>query len=73
MLMKKPTIPMGYKHLPGCRGYIHYDEETGQTYETDAMEDGTEVFRRWRPPEFSKCIEERIRNGKFGEVKTYRL
>jgi len=71
--MKKPTIPTGYKHLPGVKFYSHYDEESGRSYVAEVLEDGSEVFSQWLLPEFSRCIEDRIKDGKFGDVKTYRL
>ena len=70
-MRKKPIIP---KMVPiGAKFYIYHDKETGQSYLTEAQEDGSEKFYQWLPPPFSQCIEERIKAGKFGKVKTYRL
>ena len=71
--MNKPKIPQGMNPIPGVKFYNHWDEETRRSYLTEVMDDMTERFCCWLPPDFSWCIEELIKAGKFGDVKTYRL
>lgn len=52
---------------------IRYDKDKNQSYETEIQSDGTEKFYRLLIPPFSRFIEKRIKEGKFGYVKTYRL